>query len=134
MSSPAQAEKPACRLGDSYFFPCGSRAYGLGTSPPAVELAARGGRVDLHWRRVTSPLLEMLSNVEKYVAKRNAHLPRRREELNVIAARYHLAPAPKDPVHSLRKSRSNRLHPPRQGILSLGLDDQMKMIVLDRVP
>ncbi len=51
----------------------------------------------------------------------------------MIAARYHLAPAPKDPVHSLRKSRSNRLYPPRQGILSLGLDDQMKMIVLDGV-
>ena len=133
VSAPAQVEKPACRPGDANLFLDRSRAQSLRSSAPAVELAARGGRVDLHWREVTLLLLEILSYVEKYVAKRIAHLSRRREELYVIAARNHLAPATKSPVHCLRKTRSNRLHSPGQGILRIGLNDQMKMIVLDGV-
>ena len=79
------------------------------------------------------PLFEVLSNVEKYITKRVAHLLGRSEKLNVIPACNHLPGALKNTIHSLRKTSSNRLHAPREGILRLRLNDHVKMIVLDGI-
>ena len=82
---------------------------------------------------MTGSLFEVLSNIEKYITKRVAHLPGRSEKLNVIAACNYLAGAPEDTIHSLRKTSGNRLHASRQGILRLSLNDHVKMIMLDGI-
>ena len=78
-------------------------------------------------------LFGVLSNIEKYVAKRVAYLCGRREKLNVIAACNHLTGALKDTIHSQCKPSSNRLHAPVEGILRLGFYDHVKMVVLDGI-
>ena len=79
------------------------------------------------------PLFEVLSDIEKYVAKRVSHLCGGREKLNMITACNHLTCAPEDTIHSQCKPSSNRLHAPGEGILRLGLNDHVKMIVLDGI-
>ena len=79
------------------------------------------------------PLFEVLSNIKKHIAKRVAHLLRRGKKLNVIPACNHLAGALKDTIHSQCKPSSNRLHATGEGILRLGLNDHVKMIVLDGI-
>ena len=76
-------------------------------------------------------MFEVLSNVEKYITKRVAHLLGRSEKLNVITPCNHLTGSLEDTIHSLCKTSSNRLDAPGEGILRLRLNDHVKMIVLD---
>ena len=75
----------------------------------------------------------MLSRVEKDVRKRSSYLPGRAERAVVIAAVEHRSPPIEDPIHGPSQARSNTLDPIRQGRGALRFDEQVDVIVLERV-
>ena len=78
-------------------------------------------------------LNEVLANVEKHVAKGVAYLGGRSEKLKVESPRDHPPTSLEDPIDRPCESRRDRLHAARQRIRGLGLDDEMKMIILNRI-
>jgi hypothetical protein len=73
--------------------------------------------------------------IEQHVGERIAHAPRRGEHLVVVAVGEHLAGAPATdrPIHGKREQPGEPLRPAPEPDGSIRLDDQMRMIVLDRV-
>jgi hypothetical protein len=78
-------------------------------------------------------LARVLSCVEEYVGERGANLPWRAEGVVVIAAVENRTPPVKDPIHGPREARGRALHPVRQGRGALRFDEQMDVVVLERV-
>jgi hypothetical protein len=132
--APARSQQPAHRLRHPYFFLRGClHAQAFWTRSPPIESTAGGCFVDSNRRSTPPSLNEVLSDVQEHVAQCIAHLPRRSEQLNVVAAGDHFAFPPKHPVHRSRKAHRNRHHASRQRPLRLSLHDQVKMIVLNGV-
>ncbi len=103
--------------------------------PPAVEPArgARsvemrsGGACDL------AALREVTARVEQDVSQRAANLSGSTQQPVVIAAVEHGAALTGDPVDRSREACGDALHAAREGVLALRLDDQVRVIVLERV-
>ena len=77
----------------------------------------------------------MPPRIQQHVGDRIAHLPRAGEHLVVIPVGQHLpgAPAPDRPVDREREQPRQPLHPAPERRDAVGLDDQVRVIVLDRV-
>src|SRR5688572_6917051 len=75
----------------------------------------------------------MFSMVEKYVDEGVADLRRRRQRTAMMTIREELAVPTLDAVHLGGDAREQELQRSRSARLVLGLDDQVKVIVLDRV-
>ena len=82
---------------------------------------------------VSASLRRVLSRVEQHVAKRGSHFARRTERPVVIATVEHRSPPIEDAIHGPREARRQALHPLRQGRDALGFDEQVDVIVLERV-
>ena len=75
----------------------------------------------------------MLSRVEENVHKRHAHLPGCAERAVVIAAVENRPSPTEDPIHGPSEARGQTLHPIRQGCDALRFDEEVDVIVLERV-
>jgi hypothetical protein len=75
----------------------------------------------------------MAAGIEPHVGERVPHLPRAGEDPNVIPVGEHSARSPERPVHGPGEARGERLHPAPEGVAVLRLDDQVRVIGLDRV-
>ena len=130
MSSPAGSQKPG--LGSGHRGAIGGRDR---TPGPSLEPAARGRGVDpgIGVRRNRDSRRRMLPRVEEHVAKRRSHLPGRAERAVVIAAVKNCSAPTKDPIHGPSQARGEALHPIAQGRDALRFDEQMHVIVLQRV-
>jgi hypothetical protein len=75
----------------------------------------------------------MPARVQQHVHKRMAHLARRAQDAHVVAVREHGPRALEDPVHGSREPRTDCLHAAPERISARGLDDQMRVVALERV-
>jgi hypothetical protein len=75
----------------------------------------------------------MLTSVEERIRQRGSYLPGRAERSVVVAAVEHRSPPTEDPIHRPRQARIQALHPIRHGCGALRFDQQVDMIVLERV-
>src|SRR5262249_13552874 len=107
MSPPADAEQPGARRCDAGWF---ARTERLEPVAPTVEPLARRGCVEADRRRGAGPLCPVLPRVEQHIAQRIAHLARRAQRADVVAAQYNRAAASEDPMDSARKARADRFH------------------------
>jgi len=130
MSPPARSQQPCLASGDRGAIGGRSRALG-----PSLKPSARGRGVDPaigipgNW----GSLARMLSRVENHVRKRRSHLPGRAERAVVIAAVEHRSAAIEDPIHGPSEASGQALHSIRQGCDALRFDEQVDVIVLERV-
>ena len=99
----------------------------------AARAAERRHVLQPHLPQLRDPLRRMPSRVEQHVRDRVPHLPRGLEHAVVIPIREHLPGAPERAVHREREERRDRLHPAPERLHALRLDDQVRVIVLDRV-
>ena len=127
---PARSQQPGLRLGR----PRGDRREEPGPRPiPRTSGPRTRDRRSPGVRRSRGSLRRVLSRVEEHVAKRRSHLPGRAERAVVIAAVEHRSPPLEDPIHGPREARGQALHPIRQGRDALRFDEQVDVIVLERV-
>jgi hypothetical protein len=75
----------------------------------------------------------VLSRVENDIRERRSYLPRRAERAVVVSPVEHRSPPTEDPIHRPSEARSQALHPIRQGRGALRFDEQVDVIVLERV-
>jgi hypothetical protein len=73
------------------------------------------------------------ASVEQNIGDRVPDLARRPQNVNVAAVGKNPAGSSKDPIHGPRKARGDGLQPASQVARAARLDDQMNMVVLDRV-
>jgi hypothetical protein len=71
--------------------------------------------------------------VEQYVRDRVSDLAKASKDVNVAAVGEHRARAPEYPIHRPCEARSTRLETASQIPRTIGLDDHVNMVVLDRV-
>ena len=99
--------------------------------------SSRDGRERLHELALLAEprdaLRRMPARIEQHVGERVPHLLRRLQHAQVIALEEHRPGAPERPVHRAREPRRKRHHPAPERLPIVGLDDQMRVIVLDRV-
>ena len=116
----------------------------LRVAAPAVEPARGRERVEQPRRRERLHELALLAEsrdalgrmparIEQHVGERIPHLLRRLQQAQVISLEEHRPGAPQRPVHRAREPRRKRHHPAPERIAIVGLDDQVRVIVLDRV-
>ncbi len=86
--------------------------------------ACRDGRPDLR---------SMMTGVEKDVAKRVMHLTRRRQQSQMVAIGDDRPPPIRDSVHGTCQPRAEHPHPAPEGATIARLDDQVRVIPLQRV-
>ena len=107
---------------------------GGGARPlPPVEPQPRTRPVQHHRRHPTTPLPKVLACVQQHVRHRPTHLRRRTFHRMVEAIRQHPSHAPEHPVHAPCKACSQALHAVRKTHLALRLDQEVRVVVLDRV-
>jgi hypothetical protein len=75
----------------------------------------------------------MLARVQQHIGEHRPHLPRCSQDPFVIATVEHRPLASEDSIHCPRNARPNALHPASEGRRSLGFDEHVDVIVLDRV-
>jgi hypothetical protein len=75
----------------------------------------------------------MSSRIEQNVRDDVSHLARRPQQPDVHAIGKHAASSRESPIYCSRKSREDRLEATREIECTCRLDDQMRVIVLDRV-
>ncbi len=135
MPTPADGEEPrSCS--------CNRRRSGAPNSldrnvrTPAVEPSRRGSRVQPGAdgpHGVPYRSRGVLPRIEQHVAERVPHLPRRRQEANVIAVRQHPPAPPHRAVHGERESRADRRHAARERCTIVRFHDQVRVIALQRI-
>jgi hypothetical protein len=75
----------------------------------------------------------MLAGIQERIRQRSPYLPGRAERAVVVAAVEH-RPAPiEDAIHGASQTRGKALHSVRKGCGALRFDEQMDVIVLERV-
>src|SRR5262245_13454996 len=80
-----------------------------------------------------TPLREVPSRVQQDVRERAPYLARTAETPVVVAAVEH-GPAPTArAIHRSRQPRCDALHPARERVFAMRLDDQMRVVSLERV-
>jgi hypothetical protein len=75
----------------------------------------------------------MLASIQQYVAQSTVHLAWRRQHSNVIAIREHTTTTVRHTIHGPRQTGSHRLHAAPERMPVLCLDDEVRMIALERV-
>jgi len=75
----------------------------------------------------------MLTRVQQYIRERGSYLPGRAERAVVIAAVENRSPPIEDAIHGPSEARGEALHAIRQGRDALRFDEQVDVIVLERV-
>jgi len=130
MSPPARSQQPS--LGSGNHGAIGGRRR---TLSPSLEPSARGRGVDpeLGFQGSWGSLARMLSRVEEYIRKRGSHLAGRAERAVVIAAVENRSAPTEDAIHGPSEARGKALHPIRQSRDALRFDEQVDVIVLERV-
>ena len=78
-------------------------------------------------------LARMLSRVVEYMSERGSHLSGRAECAVVVAAVENRSPSIEDAVHGPSEARGQALHPIAQGRDALRFDEQVDVIVLQRI-
>jgi len=127
---PARPQQPCLGAGDRGAIGGRSRTPG-----PSLEPPARGSGVDprLGIRGSWRSLPRMLTRVQQDVRKRRSYLPGRAERAVVITAVEYRSPPIEDPIHRASQARGQALHPIRQRCDALRFDEQVDVIVLERV-
>jgi hypothetical protein len=75
----------------------------------------------------------VLSRIQENVGKRSSRLSGGAERAMVVAAVKNRSMPIEDPIYGASKSRGQALHPIREGRGALRFDQQVDMIVLERV-
>lgn len=75
----------------------------------------------------------MLARIQQHVGERRTHFPRRAQRTMVISPVEHRSAPFKNPIHSPSQTRVEAFHPVGQGGCTFGLDEEVNMIVLERV-
>jgi len=130
MPPPARPQQPC--LGSGNRGAIGGKYRALG---PSLEPSARGRWVDRergHPGRWGS-LARMLSCVEEDVGKGRSHLPGRTQRAVVIAAVENRSPPIEDAIHGPGEARGQALHTIPQGHGAFRFNEQVDVIVLQRV-
>ncbi len=130
MSPPARPQQPG--LGSGYRGAIGGRSR---TPGPPRKPSPRGRGIDpgIGVRRSWGSLARMFACVENHVRKRGSNLPGRAECAVVIAAVESRSPPIEDAIHGPSEARGQALHPVRKGRGALRFDQQVDVIVLQRV-
>ena len=128
VSSPAHAQQPTTR-GCDWWRPFGTRARAL---LPAIEPRARRRCVHAV-PQLASQRRSVSSGVQQDVGNRSADFEGRLQHSHVVSIGQDRAAAPEDPMHGTRQARSDRLHASAQGSGVVSLDDQVRVIALQRV-
>ena len=132
VSPPPQAQQPTAR-GCNRGRPFDARPGGLlGAGLPAIEPRPRRRGVDAA-PQLATPRCGVSSGVQQNVCNRPADLERRLQHAHVVSIRQDRAAAPEDPMHRTRQARTDRLHASAQGSRVVSLDDQVRVIALERV-
>jgi hypothetical protein len=108
---------------------------GTGPQPPAVEPAGGARGIEPHGLTAGDlpPLREMAPRVQQHVGERAPHLARGAEAAVVIAAVEHRAAPLRRAVQRAREPCRDALHPARERVLAVRLDDQVRVVALERV-
>jgi len=104
------------------------------TADPTVEPACRRRRIERD--QLPEPdtgRCRVAARVQQDIAKGVVHLPRCRQHLEVIAFGEHAPAAIRNPIDGTREPRADRLHPASERITVGRLDDQVRVIPLQRV-
>jgi hypothetical protein len=103
--------------------------------PPSVEPATGGGRIDASRARIRSPaeLRDVPACVEQYVGDGAAHLGRGSQHAHVVPIYQHGTSTPEGAIHSSCQTRAKSLHTAPQRRRSVCLDDQVRVIGLQRI-
>src|SRR5215831_16519643 len=105
----------------------------MSSSSPSSEPSSGRSRIDGCRKQPPSSLREVTSRVEQHVGERVPHLARRAQHVEMEAVREHRSAPAEDPVHGSRDARTDGLHSAGEIACARRLDDQMHVIVLDRV-
>ena len=84
-------------------------------------------------RSAPAALPVVLARVQEHVRQRPPHLRRRALQHVVEAVGQNTPPAAEHPVHAARETRRQALHAVRQTLRSRRLDQEVRMVVLNRV-
>jgi hypothetical protein len=80
-----------------------------------------------------APLREVAARIQQHVGERTSHLAQGAQRAVVVAAVEHPPAAPGDPVQRTRQPCRDALHPACEGVLAVRLDDQVRVVALERV-
>ena len=102
--------------------------------PPSVEPAPGRRHIQRFGRcRPTVPLRPVPAGVQQHVGKAAAHLPGGSQNPMVKAALENRSATREHAIHRPREPRSCALHPARQGLTTLRLDQHVDVVALDAV-
>jgi len=131
---PAKREQPGVRRRDlaapELFGRWLARA---GHTSPAIEPAARRGRVDADWRECAVAFPPVLAGVQQHVGQRIPHLARRSKHPQVVPIGQHRPPSATGPVGGSGQPGADRFHPAGEIARARGFDEEMGVIALERV-
>ncbi len=142
MATPARGEQPCSGSRDRWRFGGGRRACiapGTDLVPlPAVEPPSRGGPIERSEAWCERPgrrgsLGSVPACVQQHVAERVPHLRRGRQQSSMVAIRQDWSRSSHHPIHRPRQPRSDGLHPAPERVTVAGLDDQVRVVALQRV-
>lgn len=108
-------------------------ATGQGHPVPPVEPSRRRRGVQAGRGSPRDSRRQMVARVQKHVAECAVHLARRREKPQVVAIREDLSSAPSDAIHRACDASCDCLHPAAERTSIARLDDEMRVIALERI-